>query len=152
MNASKDSKVDASEFKGILPAHMRQGIPPYLQVLFSARPKLPHLPPVPKPHPATLQGFFGYLNYAKMAQESDKLRAAAVERVAETVLPDSSLRTFSASIKKAKRAREWRSKMESHISQQKTDFQSWLTERSKTVGNRSYEPRNTLVVSKLVSL
>lgn len=148
MNPPKDNKVDASEFKGILPAHMRQGIPPYLQVLFAARPKLPFLPPIQKPHPSKPKGFFGSIDYAHMAEVRQKTVEA--EAAKEVVIPESSLKTFADSIKKAKRAREWKERMEQHLARQNQEYHQWLSERNKSIGNRSYEPRNTLIVSNLV--
>lgn len=142
-------KVDASEFKGILPAHMRQGIPPYLQVLFSARPKLPQVRGAAPPHPVKLQGFFCGIDYDRMKEHAERERELRL--AAETQIPPTSLQTFSTSIKKARRAREWKAKMETHLARQKQDYEAWVAERNKSVGNRSYEPRNTIVVSKLVA-
>jgi hypothetical protein len=148
MNAPKDSKVDASEFKGVLPAHMRQGIPPYLQVLFAARPKLPFLPPIVKPHPSKNAGFFGSIDYTKMVEVGRQAKENGVSKSAE--IPDTSLTTFTTSINKAKRARKWKERLEAHLARQSQEYNQWVADRNKSVGNRSYEPRNTLVVSKLV--
>lgn len=139
---------EAGQYKALLPAHMRQGIPPYLQVLFAARPKLPYLPPINKPHHLRMVGFFSNIDYNHMKRESDSTKLARSELKAE--IPKASEKTFHEAIVQSTKSKQWRQKLAEHIERQKTEYRQWLEERDKTVGNRSYEPKNTLIVTRLV--
>ena len=143
-----NSKVDASAYKGILPAHMRQGIPPYLQVLFAARPKLPCVAPINKPHKMTFKGFHEGTDISSAKQKSLQLRA---DREAKEIpLPEIVKRTLRPTLNKAHRSRIWKSKLMTHIKEQKAEYRKWLKEKDKSSGNKSSDPRNTIVVSNLV--
>lgn len=149
MNPTVGQSNEATHFKGLLPAHMRQGIPPYLQILFAARPKLPYLPPVPRSRPLKMQGFFCNIDFQKVKEDGEK---AKQERLQKGTGEDQEFkdRIFYESIVKAERGKRWKQQMEQHIERQREDYQQWLEAREKAGSNRSYEPQNTLIVSKLV--
>ena len=148
MNPTQDSKIDPSQFKGILPAHMRQGIPPYLQILFAARPKLPFVPPIQKPHKIKVEGFFEGVDKPILKQLHEQAKQKQ-EKESPAIPPISQVTFQTALVKKAK-TENWKMKMQSHIARQTEEYHQWQIEVQKQTGNKSHEPHNTLVVSKLV--
>lgn len=155
MIANDEAKIDPNQYKGILPAHMRQGIPPYLQILFAARPKLPFVPIIEKPHVVKVKGFFENIDYERMKslhQKSSPTTFIIPEEDLENAdsLPEKSKQTFQTAIVKKKKKHIWKTKMENHLNRQKESYKNWLAERKINEGNKSKNPKNTLLVTKLV--
>lgn len=148
MNPTPDSKVDPSQYKGILPAHMRQGIPPYLQILFAARPKLPFVPPIQKPHKIKVQGLFE--GVAPKILNKIYTESKINQKNEHHDLPQMSKETFQTALVKKAKTENWKHKLQSHIVRQTEEYHQWQTEVGKQTGNKSHEPRNTLIISKLV--
>ena len=148
MTDADNQKVEASAYKGILPTHMRQGIPPYLQVLFAARPKLPSVPPIAKPHKMTFKGF----NQGPDLNEARKkcLQLKAQREATNYELPDHSKRTLRPTLSKAHRSTTWKVKFANHMKEKKAEYRKWLTDKNNFNGNKTTDPKNTLIVSNLV--
>ena len=134
--------------KGILPTHMRQGMPPYLQILFAARPKLPFVEPIKKPHPIKVNGFFDKIDIKQMKLRSDQLRQQKLNQSVE--VPENAKRNYWLSFVRHSKKQIWKSKFENHLRQQKKEYQNWLDEKDKKNDNKTGEPKNTLVVYNLV--
>lgn len=136
-------QVDPRKFKGYLPTYMKQGIPPYLQILFAARPPLPYLPPLRKPPRHPVKGFFEELDYDRICEELRLRRQAAVEaREGEGV-----------AVKGASEGRveRWRAKMDAHVRSKEVEWRRWLSEEKMNAQGKSLNPFNTLVVAGLVA-
>ena len=152
MNSNEEGKIDPSQYKGILPAHMRQGIPPYLQILFAARPKLPFLPKISKPHQIKVQGFFGEVDYKRLLHLSEEAKKKSEVIKAEEKIPEASQKTFQTALVKKNKILSWKEKMNQHLERQGDEYLRWLEEKNLNSGNKSKDPKNTLIVFKLVNL
>ena len=148
MTTKEEQKIDPNSYKGILPAHMRQGIPPYLQILFAARPKLPFIPPIQKPHKLVFNGYNNGVDIAEMKAKSDELRLKMEQHKSEESLNKN--KSILTSLLKSKRSEKWKLKFQNHISQQKQQNHAWIQEKNMYNQNKSADPKNTLIISNLV--
>lgn len=137
-------KIDASTHKGLLPTYMKQGIPPYLQILFAARAPLPYLPPVRKPRRMAVKGFFEEIDYEKVFEG---LRLRRQQKLEEERGPAPPARN-----PEQLRVERWKARMEAHIARKEAEWRQWLAEEKEGGGGeKSKNARNTLIVSGLVS-
>ncbi len=137
-----NKNIDPNQFKGKLPSHIRQGIPPYLQILFSARAKLPFLRPIQKPQNMNFKGLNEGINYQKIKDKLQSFRD--VEKLSKQKKP----MKMSYKEKRGK----WRLFMENNLQKQRNDYSVWFKERKIKKDNKSSDPFNTLIVYKLVRL
>lgn len=140
-------EIDVEGFRGKLPSYLRQGIPPYLQILFSARAPLPYIPPVSKPHKINLQGFFNNLDYKKISETLVKKREERMEKNQERIEKE---RMMLQRISYKEKREKWKKNMKKHIKKKKIEYKQWIKEKlDKT--NKTEDPFKTLIVYKLVS-
>lgn len=146
-NSDQTPNIDASAYKGILPVHMRQGIPPYLQILFAARPPLPFVIPVSKPHKMKMSGFFDGTDFAlirKRMEENAKIREGEVKQLGYVGQKRYNLKS------KRMKEKEWIEKTKSHIFFTKQKYKEWLRKELYDTTNKSSNPNKTLIVANLV--
>lgn len=140
-------EIDVEGFRGKLPSYLRQGIPPYLQILFSARAPLPFVPPVFKPHKINLQGFFNSLDYNQISENLTKKREERMEKNHERIEKE---RMILQKISYKEKREKWKKNMKEHIKKTKKSHKEWLEKKfDKT--NKTDNPFKTLIVYKLVS-
>jgi hypothetical protein len=147
-NSDPTTNIDASAYKGILPVHMRQGIPPYLQILFAARPPLPFVVPVAKPHKIKISGFFDGIDFGsirKRVEENAKTREEEARQIGYV-----GQKRYNLKSKKMKE-KEWIEKMKAHIFTTKQKYKEWIRKELYDGANKSSNPNKTLVVANLVS-
>jgi hypothetical protein len=147
-STDQTANIDASAYKGILPVHMRQGIPPYLQILFAARPPLPFVTPVPKPHKIKLSGFFDgtdFVSIRRRMEENAKIRQEEVQQLGYM-----GQRRYKMKSRQMKE-KEWVEKMRNHIHFSKQQYKEWLRKELYDNANKSGNPKKTLIVANLVN-
>lgn len=138
--------VNPDDYKGKLPVYMRQGIPPYLQILFAARPQLPFVEPVKKPYKIKLRGFFDD------KEQLDRLRALSDQKRQERLelIKDVEMKEKYKNIKSPEEKEEnWKNRMEKHIKNKKTEYKQWLASERFNNKNKTGNAFQTLIVYNL---
>lgn len=135
-------RIDAAAHRGLLPTYMKQGIPPYLQILFAARAPLPYLPPVRKPPRMAPKGFFEELDYERICAGLAQRREQRLEEERSPAPPGTS---------QQQRVERWRAKMLAHVAAKEREWRRWTATERQDGRGKSTNPRNTLIVSGLVS-
>lgn len=141
-----ESNVDPNVYKGLLPVYLREGIPPYLQILFSARPQLPYVKPKEKSRIPPLRSF-----------SEDKERLKELKNIMETKRQER-LKKEEEAIKDSKKhkltAKEketlWFTKMKEHISKIKEEYKEWVKHSKYSNDGKTSNPYKTLIVYNLV--
>ena len=138
-----DDSLDPSKHKGLLPTYMKQGIPPYLQILFAARAPLPYLPPLRKPPLKPTKGFFESIDYDHVFRALRERRQRLLEEAEERPPP------AAPRSQEQQRVERWKARMEAHIARKEREWRAWLAEEKHSGANKSRNAHNTLVVSGL---
>lgn len=146
MEEEKESQ-DPTLFKGFLPTYMKQGIPPFLQILFAARAPLPYLPPVKKPPRMQVKGFFDGLDYNAIGKSIEEKKSKD-EKMEEFFLN----KEVDIQNPHTNRIAKWKHQMLNHVKRKKEEYTRWLKEEKYSNENKTKNPRNTVIVSSLVSL
>ena len=142
------SQINPKDFKGILPVHMRQNIPPYLQILFAARPPLPFVTPNKIPHKISINTFFDGTDYESLKKQIDKNKQIRNEEMNKLQIKN------TKKYNKPKSAEEkesiWFEKMSKHQNSLLQKYKEWKEEnKNKDI---SGDPYKTLIISNLVVL
>jgi hypothetical protein len=144
---NQEQNLDASAYKGILPVHMRQGIPPYLQILFAARPSLPFVTPVNKPHKLQLSGFFDGTDFKAIKEKMHQ--NAKIRQQEQSSIGSIGPNRYTKKGKKLKE-KQWAEKMMTHMKMSKQKYKDWLKREVNNNTEKSNNPFKTIIVAKLV--
>ena len=150
MKPSDSKDIDPARYKGILPTHMRQGIPPYLQILFASREPLPFVAPIKKPHKLEPKSFFDNINYQETLRKIEENARQRKEQEARYL--ENHTHKIPPAMMYEKRFEKWSEKMDDHIDKQKNNYKQWLRIEVQTENGKSSDPYKTLIVSNLVNL
>ena len=143
-----DDNIDTNDYKAPLPVYMRDGIPPYLQVLFSARPPLPYVAPKLKSRIPPLRGFSD--DAERIKQLSEVLNQKRAERLMREA---DSLHAKPKRKKLTEREREalWFSKMQQRVSAAREEYTAWAEHERHANEGKTTNAYKTLIVYNLVS-
>ena len=129
---------------------MRQNIPPYLQILFTARPPLPFITPTTKPKKIRLEGFFNNLDYNSMLKVSNENRA---NRIAESNEMEIQYpKKYCQLISFKEKESQWENKMIPYLNNLHLRYKQWKSEVNSLDSKKSRNPFKTIIVYNLVFL
>lgn len=148
MKQEDNRNIDAGQYKGILPVHMRQGMPPYLQILFAAREPIPYVAPIKKPHKLEIRSCLGDLDIKEAFKRVEQNKRLREEHEREYLERNS--KEVPRALKRQKKLRTWTENMEKHIHQRKAEYKRWISEELKSSEGKTGDPYKTLIVSNLV--
>lgn len=152
MNPGKAEVINPNSFKGFVPNYMKQGIPPFLQVLFAARAPLPYIAPMKRGYRRQFKGYFEQLDYAEIFKKvEEKREKEGLDQKAENEEDFFLKKSVQIENPHTIRLGKWKRKMTAHLQKQKEAYRKWVAEEKMNDNGKTKNPRNTLVVSNLVS-
>lgn len=143
----EEPQINPDDYKGKLPVYMRQGIPPYLQILFAARPQLPFLPPIQKPHKLHLRGLFE--DKAQLDSQLTKLAQMKKDRL-EKEKTFKIKEKYKNIISTEDKEKKWFERMKNHISNKREEFKNWMARERYVNSGKTGNPFQTVLVHNLV--
>lgn len=142
-----DQNVNPEDYKGLLPVYMREGIPPYLQIIFSARPSLPYVKSKDYGRIPPLRGFsVDKDRLLKLKEIMDEKREERLLREEEEKMNRPQRHKLTVQEKEA----IWFTKTGEHISKVKQEWKDWAANQKKSSEGKTANAYKTLIVYNLV--
>lgn len=143
----EEHNVDPDAYKGLLPVYMREGIPPYLQILFSARPPLPYVKPKDVSRIPVLRGISEDLHRIReLKHVMDEKRAERLRKEQEEANNNAKHHKLTPQEKEAL----WFNNMKEHVTKVKEEYKDWAKNQKYSNEEKTRNAFKTLIVYNLV--